>query len=101
MNLVLGLLVAVVVGVLWVLLMRRAAARRRLISAPKDVASVLDAYRRGRWGQVTAEAELDPLELFDHVYGRERAALLEQRARLEAELADAAMHAADHAGAAR
>jgi pyruvate dehydrogenase E1 component alpha subunit len=42
---------------------------------------------------MTTEAELDPLELFDHVYGRPRAALLEQRARLEAELADAATHA--------
>ena len=46
---------------------------------------------------MTIEADLDPLELFDHVYARPRAALLEQRARLEAELADAAMHA----GAAR
>ncbi|MGI9825160.1 pyruvate dehydrogenase (acetyl-transferring) E1 component subunit alpha [Agromyces sp. Marseille-Q5079] len=48
---------------------------------------------------MTAEAQIDPLELFDHVYARPRAALLEQRARLEAELAEAS--AAASAGAAR
>ncbi|BDZ53071.1 hypothetical protein GCM10025870_01440 [Agromyces marinus] len=31
--------------------------------------------------------ELDPLELFDHVYARPRTALVEQRAALETELA--------------
>jgi len=57
---------------------------------------------------MTVDAELDPLELFDHVYSRPRAALAEQRARLEAELAEAAVaaHSAhagrpQHAGAAR
>ena len=49
---------------------------------------------------MTTEADLDPLELFDHVYARPRAALLEQRAALEAELAAGAFDAAD-AGAAR
>lgn len=48
---------------------------------------------------MTTEAEIDPLELFDHVYGRERTALLEQRAGLEAEIAAGAF--ASHAGAAR
>lgn len=56
MEIVLGLLVALVVGVVWVVLMRRTASRRRLISAPRDVASVLDAYRKGRWDQVADEA---------------------------------------------
>ncbi|HZW42291.1 MAG TPA: pyruvate dehydrogenase (acetyl-transferring) E1 component subunit alpha [Agromyces sp.] len=48
---------------------------------------------------MTTEADLDPLELFDHVYSRPRAALLEQRAALEAELAAGAF--ATHAGDAR
>jgi len=48
---------------------------------------------------MTTEADLDPLELFDHVYSRPRAALLEQRAALEAELATGAF--ATHAGDAR
>ena len=39
---------------------------------------------------MTREAVIDPLELFDHVHSRPRAALLEQRAALEAELAGAA-----------
>ena len=42
---------------------------------------------------MTTEADLDPLELFDHVYSRPRAALLEQRASLEAELAAGAFAA--------
>lgn len=48
---------------------------------------------------MTTEAEIDPLELFDHVYGRERAALLEQRAGLEAEIAAGAF--ASHSESAR
>ncbi len=65
-----------------------------------DAAEAVAAHTRD---VMTIEADLDPLELFDHVYARPRAALLEQRARLEAELADAAMHAGhpSHAGAAR
>jgi tetratricopeptide (TPR) repeat protein len=55
-DVVLGLLVAAVIGVLWVVLLRRTAARRRLIGAPKDVTSVLDAYRKGRWQQVADQA---------------------------------------------
>ena len=47
---------------------------------------------------MTVEAELDPLELFDHVYARPRTALLEQRASLEAELAAGAF-AKNEAGA--
>jgi 2-oxoisovalerate dehydrogenase E1 component alpha subunit len=39
---------------------------------------------------MTEEPALDPLELFDHVYSRPRPALLEQRAALESELAEAA-----------
>ena len=65
-----------------------------------DAAEAVAAHTRDL---MTVEAEIDPLELFDHVYARPRAALLEQRARLEAELADAATHAGrpSHAGAAR
>ncbi|WP_026378329.1 pyruvate dehydrogenase (acetyl-transferring) E1 component subunit alpha [Agromyces italicus] len=44
---------------------------------------------------MTAEAELDPLELFDHVYARPRAALAAQRAALAAELAAAGTHQED------
>jgi len=64
-----------------------------------DAAEAVAAHTRE---VMTIEADLDPLELFDHVYGRPRAALLEQRARLEAELAESA-HDHDHepAGAAR
>ena len=47
---------------------------------------------------MTTEAELDPLDLFDHVYARPRTALLEQRASLEAELASGA-HATHAEGA--
>ena len=36
---------------------------------------------------MSVEPELDPLELFDHVYATPRAALAEQRAALEAQLA--------------
>ncbi|MBT2499984.1 pyruvate dehydrogenase (acetyl-transferring) E1 component subunit alpha [Agromyces sp. ISL-38] len=52
-----------------------------------DAAEALAAHTRD---VITTESELDPLELFDHVYARPRRALLEQRARLEAELAEAA-----------
>ncbi|GAA4158103.1 pyruvate dehydrogenase (acetyl-transferring) E1 component subunit alpha [Gryllotalpicola daejeonensis] len=38
---------------------------------------------------MNAEPQLDPLELFDHVYAAERPALIEQRAALERELAEA------------
>jgi hypothetical protein len=51
-DVLVGLIVALVVGVVWVVLMRRAAARRRLISAPDDVSDVLRAYRKGRWDDV-------------------------------------------------
>jgi pyruvate dehydrogenase E1 component alpha subunit len=61
-----------------------------------DAAEALAARTRD---VMTTEAEIDPLELFDHVYGRERAALLEQRASLEAEIAAGAF--ASHSGAAR
>ena len=64
-----------------------------------DAAEAVAAHTRD---VMTVEADLDPLELFDHVYSRPRTALLEQRARLEAELADAAMHAGhEPRGAAR
>jgi hypothetical protein len=55
-DVLLGVVVALLVGVVWVVLVRRAAARRRLIGAPKDVAAVLDAYRKGRWEQVATDA---------------------------------------------
>ena len=56
MDIVLGLIVALAVGVLWVVLVRRTASRRRLIDAPKDVTAALDAYRKGRWEQVAEGA---------------------------------------------
>lgn len=56
MDIVLGVLVALVVGVAWVVLVRRAAARRRIIGAPKDVTAMLQAYRKGRWAEVVEEA---------------------------------------------
>ena len=56
MDVLLGVVVALLVGAVWVVLMRRAASRRRLIGAPKDVTAVLDAYRKGRWQQVSADA---------------------------------------------
>jgi Flp pilus assembly protein TadD len=55
-DVVLGLVVALVVGVVWVMLMRRTAIRRRLIGAPEDVAAVLDAYRKARWEKVATDA---------------------------------------------
>jgi hypothetical protein len=55
-DIVLGVLVALVVGVAWVVLVRRAAARRRIIGAPNDVAAALQAYRKGRWVEVVEEA---------------------------------------------
>jgi pyruvate dehydrogenase E1 component alpha subunit len=64
-----------------------------------DAAESVAAHTRD---VMTAEAELDPLELFDHVYAHPRTTLLEQRARLEAELSEAAQaHRPSHAGAAR
>lgn len=41
---------------------------------------------------MNAEPELDPMELFEHVYGEPRASLLEQRAALKAELDEEAFH---------
>ena len=56
MDVLLGVVVALLVGAVWVVLMRRAASRRRVIGAPKDVTAVLDAYRKGRWDQVATDA---------------------------------------------
>jgi pyruvate dehydrogenase E1 component alpha subunit len=42
---------------------------------------------------MNSERELDPLELFDHVYAAARPAMAEQRALLERELAQTAAHA--------
>ena len=56
MEIVLGLIVAAAIGVVWVAALRRTAARRRLITAPKPVTAVLDAYRKRRWDQVVADA---------------------------------------------
>jgi 2-oxoisovalerate dehydrogenase E1 component alpha subunit len=61
-----------------------------------DAAEALAAKTRD---VMTVEAELDPLELFDHVYSRPRTALREQRASLEAELAAGAF--AQHEAGAR
>jgi hypothetical protein len=55
-DIVVGLLIAVALGVLWVVLMRRSAGRRRLLRAPKDVTRVLDRYRKGDWAETVAEA---------------------------------------------
>ncbi|GAA1755257.1 pyruvate dehydrogenase (acetyl-transferring) E1 component subunit alpha [Agromyces humatus] len=61
-----------------------------------DAAEALAAKTREA---MSVEAELDPLELFDHVYSRPRTALLEQRSALEAELAAGAF--AQHEAGAR
>jgi Flp pilus assembly protein TadD len=55
-EILLGLIVAAAIGAVWVVALRRTAARRRLIAAPKPVTAVLDAYRKGRWDQVVAAA---------------------------------------------
>ena len=55
-----------------------------------EIAEAAEALAAETRDVMTREAVLDPLELFDHVYSRPRAALLEQRAALEAELAGAA-----------
>jgi hypothetical protein len=55
-DIVLGVVVALLVAVVWVVLVRRAAARRHIIGAPKDVTAVLQAYRKGRWAEVAEEA---------------------------------------------
>ena len=56
MDIVVGLVVALALGVLWAVLVRRAARRRTLPGAPKDVARVLEDYRKGRWAEVVAAA---------------------------------------------
>jgi pyruvate dehydrogenase E1 component alpha subunit len=55
-----------------------------------EIADAAESLARETREVMTREAVIDPLELFDHVYSRPRAALLEQRAALEAELAGAA-----------
>lgn len=49
-------LIAVGIGSLWAVLVRRSGGRRILIGAPKDVGRVLDAYRKAHWAQVVADA---------------------------------------------
>lgn len=46
-----------------------------------------EAGAEGLRARMNADSDLDPLELFDHVYARPTPQLLEQRAQLEAELA--------------
>jgi len=55
-EIVLVVVIAVAVGALWVVLLRRSAARRTLIGAPKDVGQVLHAYRKAHWAEVAAAA---------------------------------------------
>lgn len=57
MDLVVSILVALALGVLWVVVLRRSGrGRRRLAGAPKDVDRVLETYRKGRWADVTQAA---------------------------------------------
>jgi len=58
-----------------------------------DIADAAEELAAATREVMTVEAALDPLELFDHVYSRPRAALAEQRAFLAAELASTADHA--------
>jgi hypothetical protein len=51
-DILLSVVVAVALGVVWVLVLRRAPRRRGLRGAPREVEKVLDAYGRGRWSEV-------------------------------------------------
>lgn len=64
-------------------LLAEGALDEATVQAVADEAEALAARTRDA---MNAEPELDPLELFDHVYANERPALREQRAQLAAEL---------------
>jgi pyruvate dehydrogenase E1 component alpha subunit len=61
-----------------------------------EAGEALAARTRDAMGE---SPELDPLELFDHVYATPRASLAEQRAALEAELAAHAQSAREEVAA--
>ncbi|HEY6534154.1 MAG TPA: tetratricopeptide repeat protein [Acidimicrobiales bacterium] len=52
MEIVLSVVVAVAIGVVWVLVLRRAGRRRTISGAPKDVRALLSAYQRAQWAVV-------------------------------------------------
>ncbi|QTX04722.1 pyruvate dehydrogenase (acetyl-transferring) E1 component subunit alpha [Agromyces archimandritae] len=56
-------------------------------SIREEIAAAAEALAAATREAMNEEAELDPLELFDHVYAAERPALREQRDALAAELA--------------
>lgn len=56
MGIVLTIVAALVLGGLWVVLLRRRPRRSGVAGAPKDVDKVLDEYRKGRWSQVALDA---------------------------------------------
>jgi Flp pilus assembly protein TadD len=51
-EILVGVAVAVALGVGWALVLRRSGRRRRLAGAPKDVDRLLAAYRRSDWATV-------------------------------------------------
>ena len=56
MEIVLTVALALALGVVWVLVLRRTSRRRSIAGAPKDVNRVLSAYRRSAWDDVVAGA---------------------------------------------
>jgi hypothetical protein len=55
-EIALSVAVALALGVVWVLVLRRSGRRQRLRGAPREVGAVLDDYRRRRWSRVVGEA---------------------------------------------
>ena len=56
MEVALSVAVAVALGVVWVLVLRRSPRRRRIPGAPREVDRVLEAYRRRDWEEVVDRA---------------------------------------------
>lgn len=56
MGIVLTIVVALALGALWVVLLRRRPRRTGVAGAPKDVDKVLGEYRKAQWQQVAIDA---------------------------------------------
>jgi hypothetical protein len=55
-GIVLTIVAALVLGALWVVLLRRRPRRSGVAGAPKDVDEVLDRYRKAQWQRVVDDA---------------------------------------------
>jgi len=55
-EIVLSVAVALALGVVWVLVLRRTSRRGAIAGAPKDVSRLLSSYRRSAWEDVAAGA---------------------------------------------